>query len=204
VLPVVHDSTHDATGLGRMLDQFNDSTNLRLLASSYLDQAQSFEDVAYQLINAKSISVVAGYQLDGLGQIVSVPRSGRSDTDYRLRIRAELAVLTSQGSIEDLIAVARLLLGLATPPPLEIVEYDPKTVYMRLVDTVLAEADAIIAGPLFRRTVSAATEMLFVYSEYLDAHTFALSTSGTISVSSPILGLADVSQTTGGHLSGSA
>jgi hypothetical protein len=204
ILSSVYEGAHVATGLDRLLDQFDGSVNLRLLASSYLDQVQGFEDIAYQLINAKSLAVVSGNQLDGLGQIVNVTRSGRSDEDYRLRIRAELAILTSQGSTEDLITVARLLLLMASPPPLEIVEYDPKTVYMRPTDTEIDEADALVAGPLLRRTVSAATEMLFVYSEYPDATTFTLSSQGATTESSASLGLADVSQTTGGHLSGSA
>jgi hypothetical protein len=195
---------YGAEGLERMLDQFDGSVNLRLLAQSYLERAQDFEIAADPLLRRMNIEAMVGDRLDGLGQIVDVLRSGRTDTEYRLRIRAELAVLTSQGSTEELIAVARLLLGLASPPPLEIVEYYPKTVYMRPVDTEIEEADALVAGPMFRRTVSAATEMLFVYSEYPDATTFTLSSQGATTESSASLGLADVSQTTGGHLSGSA
>jgi hypothetical protein len=195
---------YTAEGLGRLLDQFDGSVNLRLLAASYIDQVQAFEDAAHPLLLERNILVATGDRLDGLGEIVNILRSGRTDDEYRLRIQAELAVLTSQGAIEDLITVARLVLVLATPPPLEILDLDPKTVYMRTVDMVLAEADAIIAGPLFRRTVSAATEMLFVYSEYLDATTFTLSSQGATTESSASLGLADVSQTTGGHLAGSA
>jgi hypothetical protein len=185
-LSTVHDGTHTATGLDRMLDQFDGSVNLRLLASSYLDQAQSLEDVAYQLINARSLAIVSGYQLDGLGQIVNVPRSGRNDTDYRLRIRAELAVLLSQGSLEDLIAVLQLLIGMPSPPSIQIDEYYPKAIYMRARNFVVDE-DPVMIASLLRRAVSAATYLQFIYTtvEADDDDLFRFSdTNGTSETSS--------------------
>jgi hypothetical protein len=185
-LPVVRDDTHTATGLDRMLDQFDGSVNLRHLASSYLDQAQSLEDVAYQLINARSLAIVSGDRLDGLGQIVNVPRSGRTDVDYRLRIRAELAVLLSQGSLEDLIAVLQLLIGMPSPPSIQIDEYYPKAIYMRARNFVVDEDPVMIAN-LLRRAVSAATYLQFIYTtvEADDDDLFRFSdTNGTSETSS--------------------
>jgi len=186
ILPIVRDDAHTVTGLDRMLDQFDGSVNLRLLASSYLDQAQSFEDVAYQLINARSLAIVSGDRLDGLGQIVNVPRNGRTDEDYRLRIRAELAILLSQGTTEDLIGVLRLLLGLSSPPDIQIDEYYPKSIFMRARDFIVTE-DPDMVTALLRRAASAATNLQFIYTttESDDDDLFRFSdTNGTSETSS--------------------
>jgi len=164
VLPVPYNSAHVDTGLGRLLEQFKGSVRFRALLSSYVDGVQDFEDVAYQIINARRLDNAAGYQLDGLGQIVNVLRGGRSDTDYRLRIRAELAIILSQGTTEDLIGVLRLLLGLASPPDIQIDEYYPKAIFMRPRNFIVNDDPATIAA-LLRRAVSAATNLQFVYSQ---------------------------------------
>jgi hypothetical protein len=162
-LPVERIPNHDAIGLDRLLEQFSGSVNLRALLSTYLGSAQDFEDTAYQIINARSLDIVSGHRLDGLGQIVNVPRSGLNDEEYRLRIRAELAVLTSQGSIEDLTAILQLLLGMPSPPDIQIDEYYPKAIYMRARDWIVDEDPAVI-GNLLRRAVSAATYLQFIYT----------------------------------------
>jgi hypothetical protein len=145
------------------LEQFKGSVQLRNLVSSYLGGAQDFEDVAYQIINARSLDIVAGYQLDGLGQIVNLPRSGLEDEEYRLRIKAELAVLTSQGSIEDLTVILQLLIGMPSPPDIQIDEYYPKAIYMRARDWIVDE-DPVVITNLLRRAVSAATYLQFIYT----------------------------------------
>jgi len=164
VLPVLRNGAHTATGLGRLLEQFKGSVRFRALLSSYVDGVQDFEDVAYQIINARRLDIAAGYQLDGLGQIVNVPRGGRDDEDYRLRIRAELAIILSQGTTEDLIGVLRLLLGLASPPDIQIDEYYPKAIFMRPRNFIVNDDPATIAA-LLRRAASAATNLQFVYSQ---------------------------------------
>jgi len=138
------------------------------------------------LINARSLAIVSGDRLDGLGQIVNVPRSGRTDEEYRLRIRAELAILLSQGTTEDLIGVLQLLLGLSSPPDIQIDEYYPKAIYMRARNFIVNEDPDMIAN-LLRRAVSAATNLQFIYTttESDDDDLFRFSdTNGTSETSS--------------------
>jgi hypothetical protein len=190
---------HTDTALDRMLEQFQGSVNLRALASSYVDQAQVLENATIQLLHDRSINTATGHRLDGLGQLANIPRGGLGDEDYRLRIRVELAVLTSQGSIEDLIVVLSLLIDLGTPPDVEIVEYFPKTIAMRPVDFALTD-DPNIIGVLLKRAVSAATRLWFVYSENLDDETYQLSSLPTTVETSSLLGLSNDAQSSGGYL----
>lgn len=156
-------SDHTATALDRMLEQFQGSVNLRLLASSYVDQVQTLENTAIQLLHDRSLDTGTGHRLDGLGQLVGITRSGEDDEAFRLRIRGELAVLNSQGSLENLIAIMRLLLELPDSVDIQINEYFPKAIYMRPRDFIFTGDPDLIAA-LLRRAVSAATYIQFVYT----------------------------------------
>ena len=178
--------TVTADGLDLLLEQFSGSVQLRSLLSSFLNRAQDFEDAAHPIIDARNLDVATGHRLDGFGQIANIPRGGLSDDDYRLRIQAELAVLTSQGSIEDLTAILQLLIGMPSPPDIQIDEYCPKAIYMRARDFIVDEDPAVI-GNLLRRAVSAATYLQFIYTpaEADDDDLFRFSdTSGTPEFSS--------------------
>lgn len=191
-------TTITADGLARLLDQFDGSINLRLLAASYLDQAQALEDAAFPILTERSIDNMTGDRLDGLGSIVDVARGGRNDADYRLALKGELAVLQSTGTIEDLIAIAILIVQV-TGDDYDVVEYFPKTLYMRPIGVI--GVDPLLATSMLKRAVSAATRLLFVYAEWDDSVVFTLSSQASTSESSALLGLANLSQTTGGHLS---
>lgn len=190
---------HTATALNRLLDQFANSTSLKALLSSYVDQVQALEDVASRLLHERGVDTASGDRLDGLGEIAGVKRSGLDDIDYRKRVRAELAVLRSQGTLDDLFEIVSYL---EEPENgIEAKDYYPKTVYLRLTNHIL-EQDPVMVASLLRRAVSAATQLLFVYSLQLDAATFTLSSQAATSETSSLLGLANTAQSTGGHLSG--
>ena len=192
VLEATPTVTHTQDGLGRMLDQFQGSVNLRLLAASYLDQVQAFENAAYPIINARNIVVGSGDRLDGLGRITNQFRSGLSDDDYRQQLQAELAVLRSQGTAEEILTIAQLLIEM-TVADYEMYELYPKALYLRPVDHVLTQ-DASTIGAKLKRAVSATTDMLFVWSRFDDSATYQLSSSGSVETSS-LLGLADTPTT---------
>ena len=187
-------------GLTRLLDQFKGSPNLLALATSYLEQVQTLEDAAWPLLAERGIDNMTGDRLDGLGEILGHSRGGRSDAGYRLALKGELAVLQSEGTAEEMIALAQLLIQMPTAD-YEVIEYWPKGFYIRPVDHVLTQDPALI-GTMLDRAISAATTMSFVDSFFLDAATFTLSSQGAAVETSTSLGLADVSQTTGGRISG--
>lgn len=187
----VTNTAFTATGLLQLLSQFDGSPNLRDLASSFLDQAQALEDAAHPLLAERSLDNMTGHRLDGFGQVVAVMRAGRTDEEYRTRLRAELAILLSNGLAEDLLNIAQLLIQMTTAD-YELVEYYPKTIYIRPVDHVLT-SDPVAVGSQLRRAVSAATEMLFVYSLFDDSETFTLSSQGATVETSTALGLGSVS-----------
>lgn len=192
------DTTITADGLAQMLDQFKESVNLRLLAASYLDQAQALEDAVWPLLNERSLANATGDRLDGIGEIFDTPRGGQNDADYRLTLQAEIGVLLSQGTEADLLTIAQLLIQMTTPD-YEFTEYFPKSVYIRAIGVIL-DADGLRIASALKRSVSAGTTMLFVFAEYTESVVFTMSSQAATSESSALLGLANLSQTTGGRL----
>jgi hypothetical protein len=193
--------TVTADGLELLLEQFRGSEKLRALLSSYLDRIQDLEDAAWPIFAERSIDNATGHRLDGIGQIFKLARGGRNDADYRLALKGEMAIQRSTGVAEDLLTIAEWLIQM-TPPDYELVEYFPKSVYLRPVNHILVQDPVFVTSSL-KRSVSAATQMLFVYSLYLDADTFTLSTQASASDSSTTTGMAPDNQSTGGHFANS-
>ena len=189
------------TAISRLIDQFKGSPNLLALIAAYLDRVQALEDAAHPLLGERDIDQATGHRLDGIGQIAQVLRSGLDDNTYRLQLKAELAVLRSQGTAEDILGIAQLLIQMTTPL-YELVEYFPKGLYLRAVEQTISTAYAPTVAAKLRRAVGATTDMLFVYSALPDGLTFSLSSQASTSETSSSTGLSDDAQTTGGGLAG--
>lgn len=193
------DTTITADGLAQMLDQFKGSVNLRLLAASYLDQAQALEDAIWPLLGERSLSNATGDRLDGIGEIFGIPRGGQGDTGYRLTLQTEFAVLQSSGTEAELLTIAQLLVQMPTPN-YEFVENFPKGVTIRPVNYAISVLVAPRVGSTLRRSASAGTSLFFVSANWTDSVIYTLSSSPTTLQTSASTGLANDAQTTGGYM----
>jgi hypothetical protein len=111
-LPVIGTDVpdHVAAALGRLLEQDKNKTNIAKLLTSLVTPQQDLESALWQLLTQRRITTAIGAQLDALGKLVGLARNGLSDTDYRVFIYVQIAVNTSRGRHEDLIAIAKLAL----------------------------------------------------------------------------------------------
>lgn len=189
-------------GQGRLLSTLQGDPKLDGLIAAYLDRCQELEDVAYEVIRQRGIDTAEGHRLDRIGGLVGIRRGGRDDDTYRLRIRAEIAILNSDGLAEDLITILGLLLGLDAPFDVELTEAFPKTVILRPRDhrTTKTDADLDIVLDLLRRGTSAGTDIELVYSQNSDTDSavFHFSTVADTTQSSASYG------TESGYVSGAA
>jgi len=165
---------HKAIALRRMLEQFQGS-DVQTLAGTFLDQVQAFEDAIWPLLGERGLANATGHRLDGIGQILNVSRGGRDDATYRKALETEAAILNSDGTAEVVLSLVHALVEMPAAD-YEFVEYYPKTIYVRPVDHAIS-VDPDYVGTNLRRAVSAATEVLFVYSFLPDANTFQFSTT---------------------------
>jgi len=89
--------------LARLIDQFRGQPIIGAFVAAWARQSQAVEATSFGLLEETWLATAIGVQLDGLGEIVGVERGGLSDTDYRLRIRAQVKRNVSSGTIDELL-----------------------------------------------------------------------------------------------------
>lgn len=121
----------------------------------------------------------SGAQLDMIGRIVGRGRSGLSDADYFIAIRAQIRINRSCGTPEDMIDVTRL-----TVPAGFTFTYDeayPKGIWIT-VSGAVNWTISILYDNLFRAK-SSATRLFLQYSLEDDANTFTFASGDAVEAS---------------------
>lgn len=104
--------------LDLLLTQFKDKDHIRGLTSPHIDQMAILDHVSESLQSVRSLQS-SGVVLDTIGEILGLPRLGRSDADYRLALERMPAIIRGYGQLEVLIEYTQLFLE-----PLGILAYD--------------------------------------------------------------------------------
>jgi hypothetical protein len=94
-----------------LLTQFRGKPRTEALAKALTSTSQALEDATYQVATERALSSAVGAQLDGIGEIVGRGRAGLEDDAYRGVLRAQIRVLISSGTGEELITIAQRLMG---------------------------------------------------------------------------------------------
>lgn len=102
-------TTLDADAKALLISQFRGKPAIEGFLSAWIAPLQELENVLWDVINLRVLSVATNAQLDTLGDLVGEPRLGRTDTDYRAAIRVRIKVNRSKGQSEDVLQVAKLL-----------------------------------------------------------------------------------------------
>lgn len=103
----VEDHGDDAVAL--LLSQFQGKPRIEALVRAYLAGVQDLHDAIYQVLIGIWIDGAEGVQLDGIGEILGLPRSGWTDTTYRVFLRAQVLVLRSHGTWPDMVGILRVI-----------------------------------------------------------------------------------------------
>jgi hypothetical protein len=108
-----YDPNHATEILALLTEVFKNATNLRMFLSQIAIETQALEDALLnpqtgyafliQLVNA------VGDALDKYGDILELPRNGRTDDDYRAALYLQIRVNRSMGLAEDVIQVTALI-----------------------------------------------------------------------------------------------
>ena len=126
-MPVARITTHNTDALARLLYQYKDSTKLQgLITALFGTQVQELEDALYPLFERLDLDSQEGKQLDGIGSIVGQSRLGLDDDLYRIWIKARIGQNVSEGDIERIISVWKLINSPATT--IQLVEHFPAEV----------------------------------------------------------------------------
>ncbi|MEY4581290.1 MAG: hypothetical protein RL701_5993 [Pseudomonadota bacterium] len=101
---------HSIAAFARQLAQDQKRRIISAITRIKAGRKQQLENVLWEIYEQLDLSQAVGAQLDRLGAIVGEPRNGRSDSRYRLWIRARARVNRSAGRPDDSLQVARLLI----------------------------------------------------------------------------------------------
>jgi hypothetical protein len=86
------------------------NTNFQNVIASLIAEAQIINTQEQNLQNDRYLDTAVGIQLDGLGQIVGLPRmSGQSDDSYREDIQFQIFINQVHGTPEEMIAILAYL-----------------------------------------------------------------------------------------------
>lgn len=181
-----------------MLQQLFGKTRLEGVAAALGVELQSLEDGVYQLLSEVNLDTGVGAQLDLIGKVLGVPRLGLSDENYRVRLRVEILVRASRGTIDDLLGIVRAAMALILDASYSLSEPSTATVEITFTGTV---------GTLFPVELFSFLERARVYGVQLwlvradeDAFTFATGTEEELDTSE---GWGDaLDSDVGGYLSG--
>ena len=86
-------------------------TNVEKFIAALVAGLQDIEDAMLAILAQRLIDNAIGAQLDLIGRVVGQKRLGLSDADYRRYLRARISVNRSSGTMPEIIAIARLVLG---------------------------------------------------------------------------------------------
>ena len=104
-------NNHVDQALERLLEQFNDKAKMASVITALTEQIQQLENAFDDLFMKRTIALAEGRVLDDIGTIVGQPRLGFSDERYRSLLLAKIGENVSQGDIERIISIAKLLIG---------------------------------------------------------------------------------------------
>lgn len=190
---------HVARGLSRLLQQYQSSTYLRGILTSYLNRIQELEDACWEVILYRLLPNAEGAQLDSLGKIVGRGRGALADINYLRAIQAEIRINRSSGTPEDMIAVGTLSL-----PVGDVFTYAEAYPAVILISLITPETTTAISL-LFQSLVRAKPGGVKLMLSYLTApagDTFTFSPYSA-PVDSTVLGFSDYfNPGTGGFFTG--
>lgn len=154
----VYNGEHAQQAVDHLIQWFRRPRN-----SEYLrvvcGQGQAIEDVLWQLNTAFDVDNALGDQLNLLGKIVGELRGGRDDEDFRAAVRTRILVNSSNGRIEDLIAIILSLTPDATS--IRITELWPAKLRIEVYDDFAGASPPTVAR-LLRQAKPAGVGLLFV------------------------------------------
>lgn len=109
-------TNHYERAIALLASQFRESasdggrTLFQKLIGVFVQSFQELDDVNQELLNNRWLNTAEGVQLDGIGQIVGLPRvPGQSDADYREALQFQIFINSSNGTPEEAIKVLAFL-----------------------------------------------------------------------------------------------
>jgi hypothetical protein len=178
-MPATEKTTRVQEARDNLLEEFKSKQNFQDILDAFTGEVQQVEAMLFELVNERFLDTAVGAQLDGLGQIIGILRGGLDDDAYRTRLRAQIRILISSGTIEDMLAILALILPGGTG--LVLTEDLPGTPAVFQVDVVDAIDGALGQQASRVLQTSKAAGVRAILSWFLsETNTFQFTVSGAV------------------------
>lgn len=100
--------------VSHLLRQFREEGSgqtIQDLTSAMAESGAALETAAFDILELLDPDAASGVHLDRLGKLVGQEREGRNDANYRIAIKARIAVNRSSGTLPELLNIVRILVG---------------------------------------------------------------------------------------------
>lgn len=175
---LIAQNTDHEGAVRRFIEQFKNKPDLEALTRSYLRQLQDVEDALFEIILERNIDDAIGVQLSIIADIVGQPKTTSDDERFRTAIRARIAINLSDGTGEDVIKVALLLLQ-EFAETFELRDEPPAQLRVSVLDP-LQSTDADLLHLLLEATDAGGVRLMLSYADSVaHARRFTVSDSST-------------------------
>lgn len=187
-----------AKAIARLTDLYRTQPVVRALVETLAERFQHEDSVECELYRAQWIDTAQGSLLNAIGELVGEPRLGRSDTLYRLWIKARVRINRTQGTIADSYHLIRLIAGDNVD-----ITYRPQHPAAYTIEVNGADVDAAEMYKLLDAVRPAGVGMNLLHTPDEDLTTvFTLSDTDELTTGDSLKGFSDTDQLTGGRLRG--
>jgi hypothetical protein len=163
--------------LTRIPEQYKGLPGWEGFLTAIAQEIQELEDAHLQLLTLRGVNTATGATLEAIGRFVGEPPSGLSDDLYRRRIRARIRANRSMGTIEDLIAITRLVLNDSTAGVV-VRQTGIAALTMRVSEVITSTAIADVIIGMLRDAVSAGVRLILHTALGLPGAMFTLAVGG--------------------------
>lgn len=153
------------------------SNNITLFLGALMESVQSAEDAIQQLFSERRIDTAVGAQLDIIGKIVGQARGELDDDTYRRYCRARIATNRSNGTFEDIIKVAGLVLD-DDAISIRVEQQQIATIVVRLVVDSQSYALARIVTDFLKQARAAGVKLVVEVTTLTRANSFSFAAYG--------------------------
>lgn len=162
---------HVSAALGRLPHQHREQPHIRGLLRALTRPFAALETAAMQVLLQRTIDLAVGVHLDVIGAKVGRKRAGEADDVYRRVIRAQIAANNSDGLIDDILRVAKLVIY-ADGARYRFISLGNASYELRVSGVAVAEEVAALTAELVRRATSAGVNGVVITQPSTDEDTF--------------------------------
>ena len=191
IFSIAEDQAHVAEALDLLLEQFKRKDSVEGLLTSYINPIQILEGVTYDIWDKFLVDSAVGDQLDILGNIVQEARGGKADASYRQFIKARIAINRSNGRVEEILSILRLISPVGAVYRISEI-YPAKLLVDQIADTDAFTGDPAVFIDILRQAKGGGIGIQFTWSEQAEEDRFCFGDVSTATYSELINTLSGV------------